>query len=180
MTQEHKVPANLPAAASYTPSSVGERAASWAGDSKDFATLSGHLCWHRSAALSWSVCQRQNKHSCLPLLQISLTSVLGILARDKSLFQGAGSSVWEQLSCPPSLPPWHYKLNCDCFALLMLWITLRGPAGSHCLLCAGECCPRLLIKKVCVGRDFHLPSGTGWNFFIKLVVTAAKQLWETA
>lgn len=38
--------------------------------------------------------------------------------------------------------------------------------------------PHLLIKKVCVGRDLHLPSGTGWNFFIKPVVTAAKQSSE--
>lgn len=140
MTQEHKEPANLPAAASHTPSSAEEQAASWAGDSKDFATLFEHLCWQQKGSpVLECVPKAKHKHSCLPLLQISLPCVLGVLAGDESLRQGVAVQA-ESSSPAPLLLPWHYKFNSDCFALLIFGITFWGPADSPCLLSAGECC----------------------------------------
>lgn len=176
MTQEHKVPANLPAAASHAPSSVEERAASRAGDSKDFATLSGHLCWHQKCSpVLECVPKAEHKYSCLPLLQIPhLCWAFWLEINHQGKELSLRAALLSSLSAALALQIEFWLL----FSACIVDNPLRPCRLTLPALCRWMLPPHLLIKKGCVGRDFHLPSGTVWKFFYKLVVITAKQSSE--
>lgn len=112
----------------------------------------------------------EHKYSCLPLLQAPLTSLLGILAGDKSPRQRAGSSVWEQLSWFLSSLPAALAPQIELWLLCSAPIVENPARPSRLPPCSLQmnAASTFINQEICVGRDFHFPSGTQWNYFFKI------------